>query len=109
MAREYKHYGLKRARSPRNLGPLATTIVITTDKGEKAYGYVKFSESFISAVGKRMPRGVSLHDPAFIDVAFVQGKKEWEIRARYLASGEAALLWRTGTEPSWLNIRGYIQ
>lgn len=109
MAREYKHYGIRKARSPKNLGPLATTIAVTTEEGSRGFGYVHFAESLTKAVGKKLPRGVSQQDPAFLEITYVEDRREWEISARYLASDGAALLWRTDTKPSWLNVRGTIQ
>lgn len=102
MPREHKHYEIKPARKPFAGRPLASTVLVTREDGQRGYCYINFSDSFVVAVGKALPRGVSLHDPAYLEVAFNHSAQAWEVMALYLASGKGKTLWRSPVKPHWL-------
>lgn len=103
MAREYKHYEIRKARTATDAGPLATTILVTDEVGNRGHGFIRFSDSLVNAAGKRLPRGVSRQDPAYLSVGYVPSLGVWDVSACYLNGEAAALLWRTESKPSWLN------
>lgn len=105
MAREFKNYEL--ASSPRpctaeRYSLVSSTVSIRGIDGSSYYCYVSFSDSLVEAVGKRLPRGVSTFDPAYLYVeCTAQGYVVWAVSAR---SNEGVKLWSGSLEslPAWL-------
>lgn len=78
---------------------LNNTCLVNTGE-EVGYCYIRFSETFVDFVGKKLPRGVADFDPAYIEVVRAGGK--WEIRATYYLDGVTKVLWKTADMPSWI-------
>lgn len=105
MSREFKHYQLKRATKPIPGVGLASTVAVLNEQGHAGFCYIRFARSFVLAVGKKLPRGVSLDDPAYLLVCYNQKTQEWEVFARYLRGEDRVLLWKTTVKPSWLKFQ----
>lgn len=103
MSKEYKKYELKNARRPRKGGALLNTVAIHMQNGVYYYCYISFSPKLAETVGKKLPRGISPTDPAFLHVV-QDHEQRWNVYAQYCGGTEAVLLWRTVTiePPSWL-------
>lgn len=103
MRGELAKYRLRATRRPADTAPVASMVLVRNEAGEAGYCYANFSDEFASYVGKRLPRGVSLDDPACITVTFRAETGDWCVGASYLDGTSSVLLWRTDTRPSWLN------
>lgn len=102
MSKEYKHFELRSVKRPTKASLLLSTVAIRDTNGEEKYCYVSFSDKLVNAVGRKMPRGLSEAEPAFLHVVFGPPGR-WGVWAQYV-SGEARLLWKTecSQPPSWL-------
>lgn len=98
--KEYKTYELRATKRPAKSTLLSTTVAIQRGT-EQYYCYVSFSEKFVQAVGKKLPRGLSKQDPAHLGV--LRTDKNWQVWARYNDSSAGVLLWTTKEVPTWLN------
>lgn len=102
MSKEFKHYELRRARKPASLGGLSSTVIVIRENGDSGFCYVKFSDSLVTAVGRKLPRGVSFDDPAYLEARYDRAKNWWEISARYLNTDTSVKLWTAVQKPLWL-------
>lgn len=105
MSSEYKHFELRRAIRSSESPRVSTVVLVTREDGKRGHCFVRFSDSFVRFVGQKLPRGVAEFDPAYLDVIYTPATKTWVIRAFYLRDGVGAILWETGTAPSWLSFR----
>lgn len=103
MTKEYKHFELRSVKRPTKASLLLSTVAIRDTEGEEKYCYVSFSDKLVDAVGRKLPRGISEADPAYLHVGFGPPGR-WGIWAVYAVDGVARLLWRTecSEPPSWL-------
>ena len=103
MPREFKHYMLRSTKKPTKDKVLLSTVAIRDQEGEERYCYVSFSDKLVELVGRKLPRGISETDPAFLNIVFGPPGR-WGIWAVYAVDGVARLLWRTecSEPPSWL-------
>jgi len=106
MSREYKHYGIRAANRSFRCFPYefvsSVVAILGPSAGGRYYCYIAFSESFATAVGKKLPRGVSPKDTAYI---FVEcDKKEYKVFACYADESARALMWAgpMASKPPWL-------
>lgn len=103
--KENKNFELRATKKPAKNDTLSTTVAVYM--GQKSYYcYISFSEKFVEAVGKKLPRGVSPQDPAYISVVHEKrdwGHESWAIRANYTTGVELVCLWTTPEQPSWIN------
>ncbi len=81
MVGEKKLYGIRQRRKPQEGAPLSGVVVVQTSAGTGTV-YISFSDKLVQAVGKLLPRGVSLHDPAYL--CLMEWGKGWRLLARYL-------------------------
>lgn len=103
MSKEYKHYELRSVKRPTKARLLLSTVAIRDTEGGEKYCYVAFSDRLVQAVGRKLPRGLSEADPAFLHVVFGP-PGVWVIWAQYAQGEGACKLWRTtdSSPPSWL-------
>lgn len=103
--RECKHYGLKSTRKPKAHNLLSSTVAVIDQDQRPGYAYVTFADSFVAAVGKIMPYGISIWHPVFLCVAFNTHKGLWTINAAYLNdTNTVRQLWTSAEKPDWLTI-----
>ena len=100
MSKEFRHYALRSSTRPSKPGALLTTVQVI-EAGAVGYAYVNFSDKLVEAVGKKLPRGISLEDPAYLSVE--SRDSMWEVWALYVRGGVPELMWRQATRPEWLN------
>lgn len=101
MRNEKKCYGIRRMRGVCKSKEVLSTVSVTGEGGSKSYVNIKFDEPFVEAIGKRMPQGVSVGNPAFLHVLHT-GKK-WQVWVQYANDFKVSvLLWETAVEPKWL-------
>lgn len=100
MSKEFKKYGLKPARVNRDLGPVSA-VCLFTSRGETTTYTVQFAYALVEAIGKRLPRGVSRSDYAYLHV-YQCDEDTFDVWACYLNSGEGKLLWTCKVKPHWL-------
>lgn len=98
---ERKKYKLRSARRPRKHALLSGVVVVGDWQG-KGTAYISFDESFVDAVGKALPLGVSPSHPAYLKVIHMPGRKTWRVFAMYLLAERGVLLWETDTRPHWI-------
>jgi hypothetical protein len=105
VSKELKAYELRATRRPAKSDSLLTTVLVMNAQGEQGYCYVNFSLKLVQAVGKKLPRGISPQDPAFLHV-FHSGE-EYSVWAVYAREGwnpsSTKLMWTGEGNPSWLN------
>jgi hypothetical protein len=103
MSREYKHYELRATNRPSGNSRLSTTVAVIGVNGHPYYCYVTFSEKLVVTVGKKLPRGISPFDPAYLFVDCSKG--QYEVWAKYVRDDVGAILWSGSLEdpPTWLN------
>ena len=101
----YRHeraaYGLRSTRKPMQGQPLAGTVAVADDQG-KGFSYIAFTEAFVAAVGRTLPRGISTDDPGYIKVVHHGRLGVWKVYAYYLGGSKGVLLWETKVKPVWL-------
>lgn len=99
--REYAHFGIRSARKPRNSAKLSGVVAVTDSDG-RGFVYIDFSDSLITAVGKVLPYGVSVHEPAYLSVLEEQVSGLWVVSAQYLDNSKKRILWASSNRPSWV-------
>lgn len=99
--REIKKYNLRASRRP-EVHPLLSGVVHVADHNGKSLSFIRFAESFVDAVGKALPQGLSPSRPAYLKVMHMPGRKTWRIFAMYLHEERGVLLWETEHPPSWI-------
>lgn len=100
FAREYKKFGLVRAKKPQTGYPLAGVVQVV-DGAASGFVYVRFAEALVTAVGRAMPFGVSDQTPCFLRAVRI-AEERWRISAYYFKSvREGRVLWESDT-PAWL-------
>lgn len=103
MRGERKKYALRATPKPARNTLVSSVFTVRNEAGEAGYCYVNFNSSFVEAVGKALPRGVSAEDRACITVKFYAPTKVWLVTASYVGTGEEVLLWRAENKPTWVN------
>lgn len=98
---ERKKFAIRSARKPMLVDGLSNTVIVY-DGGEPRFCHILFDPCLVAVVGKKMPRGVSGAEPAFIQVVFDQYQNEWVISACYVTDWERQVLWRSGQRPHWI-------
>ncbi len=99
--KEFRKYKLRSTKKPAKWTLLSTTVAVWNQKLEPSYCYLSFDSCFIDAVGKKMPQGLSIDNPAFIKVFY--SVNQWVISAHYIKSPEVSVvLWVADTQPLWL-------
>lgn len=101
MSKELKMYALKATKKPTKSTTLLSTVQVINEAWERGYCYASFSDKLVEAVGKKLPRGISDQDPAFLSVLYLEGA--WHIIAMYTSQDYATLMWKTPNKPSWLS------
>jgi hypothetical protein len=103
--REWKHYELRRTQRPGSSQRLSNTVAVVDETGTPGYAYIAFSESFVTAVGNALPRGINdSTEQAYLTVTYNPLKRIWDVRARYITGVGQALLWHSLQCPAWINI-----
>lgn len=98
---EPKKFNIRAARNPRR-GVLSGVVVVRDSIGA-GFSYIQFSDELEVAVGRVMPRGVSVHDPAYLRAVELPGEVGWRVYAQYLHSNTRRFLWSVnGEKPAWL-------
>lgn len=102
MSKENRNYELRSSTRPKKSGALLNTVQVRNELREVGYVYIRFSDKLIEAVGKKLPRGISEADPAYLSVVF--SDMAWHIWAGYVSEsgGSHTLMWKQSTKPSWL-------
>ncbi len=102
MPRELKLYELRSASRPGVNNLLSTTVAVRDANGASYYCYVRFSDRLVQAVGKKLPRGLTQSDPAYLYVQVTQ--EGFQVWARTHSEAQQVLLWTTSLEttPDWL-------
>lgn len=103
--KEHKHYELRSTRKPMRHARLASTVTVIDEDGNPGYGYLSFSETFVAALGRELPMGISSDDPAHLHVFFDTRRKLWSINVRYVRDHRSVIeLWTVPHKPDWLTI-----
>jgi hypothetical protein len=102
--RQFKHYELRSAPRPNGRIALCQTVSVVNADRKSGYAYVSFSDSFVAAVGRVLPRGVSVRDPAYLHVYWSRTARLWKVTVKYFGHEGDYLLWESPTQPSWLNV-----
>lgn len=104
--KEFKKYGLSSATRSKASPMLATVVTVFQYGAHYGHAYIRFTDDFIRAVGKKMPTGLSPDDSAYLRVDFLGA--HWTISACYLNySLERQMLtplWASVKKPAWLRI-----
>lgn len=100
--RECKHYGIRSSRRPKK-HPLLSGVVHVADEEGIGLSYITFSETFVDAVGREMPQGLTTSRPAYLKVMAMPGRKTWRVVALYLHDTVGRVLWETDTKPVWVS------
>jgi hypothetical protein len=98
---ERKKFNLRGARKPMLIDGLSNTVIVYIDD-QPHYCLISFDPSLVELVGKELQRGVSLLDPAFLQVYFDKQRAKWIIAAAYVATWEQQELWAADDRPSWV-------
>lgn len=105
--RENKNYELRSTTKP-GLSPLlSTTVAITANGGKRYYCYVSFSDKLVTAVGKKLPHGLHISNPAHLHVTELTNVRTslryWNVYAVTL-TGLGVYLWSQAEMPAWLKL-----
>lgn len=103
MGRELKKYRIRATKKPAKSTLLSSTVVVRNESGKVGYCYINFDQPLIDAAGKALPRGLTVDDPAYLEVVYYPAMSVWLVKARYLLGDKEVLLWKTEQKPSWLN------
>lgn len=100
MPKELKKYELAASTRPGGNKVLATTVAVLGKDGSAYYCYIRFSPTLIEAVGKKLPRGISEHDPAYLYVD-LQRLQVWAV---YMRDNKGVRMWDLSgvVEVPWL-------
>lgn len=105
MSREYKHYEIRPVRNEFRAPGMSGLVSFVDAHGQGELYTVAFSDSFVKAVGKVLPRGVSANDPAFIYV-LQAADGTCSVYVSYIFEQRRAhLMWKADSKPSWLKYR----
>ena len=100
--RDAKKYAIRATRRPVKQSLVSSVVSVFNELGVQGYCYINFDAPFIEAVGKKLPRGVSKEDQAFIEVLYHAPSKVWIVAAGYVGRGADTFLWKTAEKPLWL-------
>lgn len=100
--RELKKYALRAARKPQNHS-LLSGVVHVKRTGQIGYAYIRFDESFVDAVGRSLPYGLSAEHPAFLKWLYMPTTGKWRLFAMYLDESRGAILWESDQLPHWIS------
>lgn len=103
MRAELKKYRIRATKKPAKNVLLSSTVVVRNEVGDAGYCYINFDAPFVDAVGKKLQRGITEDDPAYLEVVYYPRMSVWLVKARYLHGDKEVLLWKTEQKPSWLN------
>lgn len=101
LSGERKKFGLRTARRPMLIDGLSNTAIVY-DGETPHYCHILFDASLVSAVGKRLPRGVAANSPAFLHIVHDQQRSKWVVSACYVADWEPHTLWESAQRPTWI-------
>lgn len=101
LSGERKKFALRSARKPIIVDGMSNTVIVYED-GQAHFCYILFDPCFVSTVGKKMPRGVNLSEPAFVQVMFDSTLAKWVVSACYVNGWQQVKLWESETRPHWL-------
>lgn len=81
-----------------------SNIVLTQARPHIQIRYIKFDDSFLKAVGKVLPQGISALWPSHLVITKKQNKDGdvFEVAVKYLDKPEKYILWTTTERPAWL-------
>lgn len=99
--REAKKYRLRQSLRPKK-HKLLSGVVRVADSEGIGYSFVSFDESFVDAVGKALPRGLTEQEPAYLKVLYLGSRNTWRTYAMYLREEVGVLLWETEGKPSYI-------
>lgn len=98
---ERKKFELRSARAPALVHGLSNTVIVYED-GAAKYCHIGFADALALEVGKRMPRGISNFEPAFLSVAFDTLRSAWVVSSHYVSTWERVGLWQSEEKPAWI-------
>lgn len=104
MGRELKKYELRATKKPARSDLVSTTVAIRGEDNSRYYCYISFSQAFVEAVGRALPRGVTIYEPAYLFVDCT--KAGFDVWACYATDTEKVKMWSVPAErgaPAWLN------
>ena len=96
--RELKKYAIQPARLHK-IQHGFSNMVLVNDGAVTKFSYIRYDKSFLIAIGKALPHGLSDRDPSHLQVVF-DGK--WLFMAGYLSSAQHMKLWEADKLPPWL-------
>lgn len=103
MSRELKNYELRSCRRPILSGRyrlVSNTVHVCMASDKQYYCYVSFSDKLVEKVGKKLPRGVSEFDPAYLRVYLDEDR--YYVQAVSHRSRASVVLFAGGLPCSWL-------
>lgn len=103
---ERKKFRIKPRQRIKHLHPrLSNTVKVTGEEpAGQGYCYISFDESLVDLVGRTLPRGVAVFDPAYLQVEYDGLQKKWHVWACYYKDEIRRPLWVTKERPEWLTI-----
>jgi hypothetical protein len=104
MRGERKLWEIRSTPKPAKPKGVLTTVSVRGVNGQDYYCYINFSEKFEEFVGKKMPRGVSENDPAWLHVTCHALSGGATIAAHYLSDKSGCELWHATKTPTWLKM-----
>lgn len=101
LSGERKKFALRSARKPVIVDGLSNTVIVY-ENGEPRFCHIMFDPCLATVVGKKLPRGVGVGDPAFLQIVFDAHKGKWIVAARYVKDWQGVDLWAMDELPSWI-------
>lgn len=100
LDRIYQHFSLKAVKKPRSSSLLAGTMGVLDEFG-RGYCNLYFSDTFLTALGKVMPMGLSSVYPAFLRAVRFPNWGVWRIYCSYFDQDLGFLVYEDESFPAW--------
>lgn len=99
-----KSMGLRRGKSPQQHPVLSGTATLV-EQGVRVIN-VRFCDALPKALGRKMPRGLSINDPGMLKVLYLPTKKLWRVFCIYIYENRGVVIQEYKERPHWLgNLR----
>lgn len=96
-----KKHKLRPGRSPQKNPRLSGVVYVLRPSG-RAYAYVRFEQSLVAALGRKMPRGLSMDSPGYLKLMHTPGRQIWRLYCMYVGEEKGILLKEYNDLPEWL-------
>lgn len=107
MGRNLISFDIRRTRTPTIQGGLSSTMLVILKNRKVGYITIGFSYALVRFVGNILPRGISVHDPAYMSLVLDPDRDCYILYAQYLEDAgkeksKRYVLFEIEQKPEWL-------